>query len=245
MIPALIIGRGGSSGLPGKNTMKIIGRPLMEYPIMAAKYAKCVDKIYLSTDADAIKSVGQQLGCEIIERPAVLATNKAKSEDAFVHGYEVIRERYGSELSAIVLLFCNGATITPGFVDEGYQILQKDPSLDSVVTTSVFNMWSPSRARKLDAEGLLVPAIDPKLIDGISCDRDTQGDVYYADCSMFIVRPRCMNLSYGLDPFKWIGRKVYPLKQWGGLDIDYHWQVPMVEYWLRQHGFSETSTPYV
>lgn len=244
MIPALIIGRGGSTGLPGKNTMNIVGRPLMQYPIMAAKNAKCVDKVYLSTDSDDIKTVGRSLGCEIIDRPAFLATKEAKSEDAFVHGYEFIREHYGKPIDAIVLLFCNGATITPGFIDEGYAALQRDASLDSAVTTSVFNMWSPARARKLDKEGLLVPAIDPALIEGVSCDRDTQGDVYYADCSMFVVRPRCMDLSYGLEPFKWIGRRVYPLKQWGGLDIDYHWQVPMVDYWLRQHGFSEDKTPY-
>ena len=38
MINAIIIGRGGSTGLPGKNTMKILGRPLMHYPILAALY---------------------------------------------------------------------------------------------------------------------------------------------------------------------------------------------------------------
>lgn len=244
MIPALIIGRGGSTGLPGKNVMNIVGRPLMEYPILAAKNALCVDKIYLSTDSEEIKEVGRRLGCAIIDRPDYLATKEAKSEDAFLHGYQAICKDYGKEINAIVLLFCNGATITPGYIDQGYQALQRDRNLDSAVTTSVFNMWSPARARKLSQDGLLVPAINPDSIDGISCDRDTQGDVYYADCSMFVVRPRCMDLSYGLDPFKWIGRNVYPLKQWGGLDVDYHWQVPMVEYWLRRHGFTEEITPY-
>lgn len=244
MIPALLIGRGGSTGLPGKNTMKLVGRPLMEYPILAAQHSRCIDKIYLSTDSADIADVGKRLGAEIIERPPYLATKEAKSEDAFVHGFETIKARYGKPVDAIALLFCNGATITPGFIDQGYDALCADPTLDSAVSVSVFNMWSPARARKLDKNGYLVPAIDPALIDGISCDRDTQGDVYYADCSMFVVRPRCMDLSYGLDPFKWIGRKVLPLKQWGGLDIDYDWQVPIVEFWLRKHGFTETTTPY-
>jgi hypothetical protein len=34
------------------------------------------------------------------------------------------------------------------------------------------------------------------------------------------------------------------LKQWGGCDVDYAWQIPSVEYWLREHGFSETKVPY-
>ena len=48
----------------------------------------------------------------------------------------------------------------------------------------------------------------------------------------------------GEPPFKWIGRRVFPLQQWGGLDVDYEWQLPQVDFWLRAHGFTETSTPY-
>ena len=28
----------------------------------------------------------------------------------------------------------------------------------------------------------------------------------------------------------------------GGCDIDYEWQIPQVEFWLRKHGFTENST---
>ena len=34
------------------------------------------------------------------------------------------------------------------------------------------------------------------------------------------------------------------LREESGLDIDYGWQVGQVEYWLREHGFTEQSTPY-
>ena len=60
MIVSLIIGRGGSTGLPGKNTMNILGRPLMTYPIMAAKNSKYCNKIFLSTDSEEIKQIGKQ-----------------------------------------------------------------------------------------------------------------------------------------------------------------------------------------
>ena len=32
------------------------------------------------------------------------------------------------------------------------------------------------------------------------------------------------------------GRRIHPIRQWGGLDVDYEWQIPLVEYWLRAHG---------
>ena len=46
MIPAILIGRGGSVGLPKKNIMPVLGRPLMSYPLLAAKNCKLVDKIF-------------------------------------------------------------------------------------------------------------------------------------------------------------------------------------------------------
>jgi hypothetical protein len=58
-----------------------------------------------------------------------------------------------------------------------------------------------------------------------------------------VVRPECLeNLDDGLLPQKWMGQKIYPLKQWGGLDVDFEWQLPQVEYWLKKHGFTEDKT---
>ncbi len=98
-------------------------------------------------------------------------------------------------------------------------------------------MWSPLRARKITEQGLLEPFVpfetfgDPATLN---CDRDSQGDVWFADFGATIVRPRCMeHMEHGLLPQKWMGRKIYPLKQWGGLDVDYEWQIPLVEYWLK------------
>ena len=53
-----------------------------------------------------------------------------------------------------------------------------------------------------------------------------------------IIRPKNLeHLEDGLLPQKWMGRKIYPLKQWGGLDVDYEYQMPQVEFWLKKHGF--------
>ena len=54
MICALLIGREGSTGFPGKNVLPILGRPLMVYPLLAARACRKVDRIYVSTDAEKI-----------------------------------------------------------------------------------------------------------------------------------------------------------------------------------------------
>jgi CMP-N-acetylneuraminic acid synthetase len=246
MSVALIIGRGGSTGLPGKNIMKLLGRPLMTYPILAAKNCNSIEEIYLSTDDDNMKSIGKEFGINIIDRPDFLATKEALAEDAFIHGFnEIVKLRNGNVPKSVTLLFCNGATVLPKYIDEANELLDNDETLDSVATASEYNMWSPLRAKKIDEDGYLQPFIEPEYFgENVTCDRGSQGSSWYADCSMFVVRPQCFEKKNGHPPFTWLGLKCKPIKQWGGLDIDYHWQVPIVQHWLDQHGFTEDKLPY-
>jgi hypothetical protein len=242
MIAALLLGRKGSTGFPGKNLYPLLGKPLLVYPLLAARQARLVDRVYVSTDDEEIMAISREYGAEVIVRPPELATPAALGEDAFVHGYRVIQEAAGgrrAEVELMVLLFCNAATILARTIDAGIEILRQHPEYDSAVTVSCYNMWSPLRARKIGPDGLLQPFVpfesfgDPRTL---SCDRDSQGDVWFADMGASIVRPRCLeNIAAGLLPQKWMGQKIYPLKQWGGCDIDYEWQVPGVEYWLKKN----------
>ena len=56
--------------------------------------------------------------------------------------------------------------------------------------------------------------------------------------------PTLVYYSRGEVPFRWIGRTVHPLHQEGGCDVDFEWQFPVVEHFLRNAGFTETLTPY-
>ena len=185
--------------------------------------------------------IAENMGIEIIKRPEHLANHEALGEHAYVHGYEEIKRRSpGQKIEFVVLLFCNAATISAKAISEGIALLRENPKLDSAVTVSRYNMWSPLRARKLDHKGCLQPFVpieifgDPKTLN---CDRDSQGDVLYADMGCSVVRPHCLeNLDEGLLPQKWMGQRIAPIYQEAGCDIDYEWQVPMVEWWLKKYG---------
>lgn len=241
---AILMGREGSSGFPGKNLYPVLGRPLVEYPIIAAKNSKFVNELYITTDSPAIKEIGSKHHAKIIHRPPELCTNEALGDHVFLHAYKCIKEELEKRseiIDSIVLLMANAATINSELIDEGIQVLRKNPEYDSAVSVSRYNMWSPLRARKIGEDGLLHPFVpfetfgDPKTLN---CDRDSQGDVWFADMGVSIIRPNCLeNLHDGLLPQRWMGKKIYPLKQWGGCDVDYEWQIPGVEYWLKKHGF--------
>ena len=243
MIPAILMGREGSKGFPGKNTYPVLGRPLMAYPLLAAKNSKYVDEVFLTTDSEKLKNIALSFGAKIIHRPGELCTDEALGENVFVHGYKHIVSHINKNVEIVVLLLCNAVNVLAATIDKGIEVLRANPSFDSAVTVSRYNMWSPLRARKIGKDNLLHPFVPFETFGNpqkLNCDRDSQGDVWFADMGVSIVRPACLeNMEKGLLPQKWMGQKIYPLKQWGGCDVDYDWQIPQVEYWLRKNGFTE------
>jgi CMP-2-keto-3-deoxyoctulosonic acid synthetase len=56
MIIAILIGREGSTGFPGKNVVNIIGKPLAAWPLEAARATSVIDRTYVSTDSPRLKA---------------------------------------------------------------------------------------------------------------------------------------------------------------------------------------------
>ena len=92
---ALLMGRKGSKGLPGKNTMLILGRKVMHYPLMAAQNSIHVEHIFTSTDDEEIAEESKKYGSQLITRPPELCTDTALFEDALRHGYFEIKKQLG------------------------------------------------------------------------------------------------------------------------------------------------------
>ena len=237
MICSLILGRKGSVGFPGKNLYNINGHPLSWYPMHTALNALEIDRNFVSTDDPELMELGREVGFEVIERPDYLATSEALGDDAYKHGYEVITERIGQKPELLVLMFCNAPTVTLSQISKGIQMLRDNPTADSAVTVSRYNMYSPTRARRVAEDGYLQPYIpfehhpDANMIN---CDRDSQGDVWFADVALSIIRPENLeNLEGGLLPQRWMGNKILPIYNEAGLDMDYEWQIGQVEWWLK------------
>jgi hypothetical protein len=214
------------------------------WPLHAAQQTPEIDRCYVSTDDPNIAEIGTAMGATIIERPAYLASNKALGEDAFFHAHSVIQEECAvqreEQADIYVLLMANAVTISPRQISEGIAVLRKRPEVDSAVTVSCYNMWSPLRARRITKEGLLEPFVpfdvfgDPETLN---CDRDSQGDVWFADMGVSVVRAANLDhLEEGLLPQKWMGRTIYPIKNEGGLDVDFPYQLPQAQYWLQVRG---------
>ena len=75
MICALMIGRAGSKGFPKKNIKKVLGRRICEYPLIACKNSKHVNKIFVSTDCPIITKISKKYGAICLDRPKILTTD--------------------------------------------------------------------------------------------------------------------------------------------------------------------------
>lgn len=248
MIVGLLIGKKNSMGCPGKNVKKIFGRPMAEYPLMAASECSRIDKLFVSTDSEEIASLGAKYGAEHIERPESLATPESLTEDVLVHAYEYMKTAVNGRIDMIVLLFANSPTIKKGQFDKAISILEEDTSLDSVFSVCRYDMWAPLRARSIDSEGLIKPAVDLDKVgdtEKMSSIRGAEGGTYFCDLAVQVVRAGCFeNIWEGPLPFRWMGHRSYALESDYGFDIDYNWQIPVIEFWLSQNGFTDDSTPY-
>ena len=67
IVCALMIGRKGSVGFPGKNIFPVLGRPLAAYPLLAAKSSSHVKRIFVSTDCPDIMDIAKDYNAELIE----------------------------------------------------------------------------------------------------------------------------------------------------------------------------------
>ena len=230
---ALLIGKKNSTGFPGKNIMKINGLPSCEYGFQIAKKLN-IKNIFVSTDCPVISEIGSKYSAHWIKRPENLATPESLTEDVLVHAYnEMVKIKGRPEI--ILLLFANNPAISIELVQKGIKKLTEDDAFDSAFSVSKYNMFSPTRARTL-VDDTIQSFIPLDLIGNVNSIRSSQGDVYFCDLSVQIIRSRVFeNMKDGMQPFQWMGKKSFPLKNSYGFDIDEEWQKTAIEVWLKKN----------
>jgi D-3-phosphoglycerate dehydrogenase len=213
----------------------VLGRSVVTYPIMAARYCRSVDKIYLLTDS---KSVIEHV--KNFEHISILL--RGHSGQRLI---DEIRNSIQSEIdrkiflpSNIIILFANSPCIHAELLDNALKLLDEKPEIDTVASVMRRSEFEPSKSFSLKNDGSLNRA---------SSVFTTDPNVFFLDKRFIVVRWDVLqknkeqsDLVEGL-----LGDNIHPLIQSEGIwDIDYPWQIPAVERWLRQNGFTDEKTPY-
>lgn len=102
---AVIPARGGSKGLPGKNTARLGGKPLIAWTIEAAKASKSLSRVIVSTDDAAIAAAARRCGVEVpFRRPGRLARDTSGTIEVLQHAVRWFEEAGNPRPDVVVLL---------------------------------------------------------------------------------------------------------------------------------------------
>jgi YrbI family 3-deoxy-D-manno-octulosonate 8-phosphate phosphatase len=139
---AIIPARGGSKGVIGKNLRVLGGKPLIAHCVLAARAARSIGRVFVSTDEPAIAEVARRYGAEIITRPLELASDTASSEAALLHALDTLAADGGYRPEFLAFLQCTSPLTAAQDIDGTLQALL-DQNADSALAVARFHhfLW--------------------------------------------------------------------------------------------------------
>lgn len=136
--------RGGSKGLPRKNVMSLLGKPLIAYPIEAAFASGVVDVALVTTDDEEIAEEARKAGALVpFLRPKELADDLATTEATLQHALLAYEKMAGDKFDICVFLTATDIFRRPEWITQAVNILNEKPDVESAfsVYATSKNYW--------------------------------------------------------------------------------------------------------
>ena len=92
-VECIILARGGSKGIPGKNIIDFCGKPLLAWTIEQCIQAESIRTVWVSSDDKKILSVAKSYGADLIERPKSISGDLASSEEGWLHAIDFLEQK--------------------------------------------------------------------------------------------------------------------------------------------------------
>lgn len=149
MIVAIIPARGGSKRIPRKNVREFCGRPIIAWPIDAARQSGLFDRIIVSTDDPEIMEVAGAAGAETpFTRPAELSDDHTTTIPVVRHSVDWLTE-HGCSVDLACCIYATAPLLRPQYLRDGLTTLREHPGTEFVFSVVGFG-FPILRAIKLD-----------------------------------------------------------------------------------------------
>ena len=161
---ALVPARRGSKGLPLKNIRPLQGKPLLAWPIEAARNSKLVDRVVMSTDDAEFAAAARAAGADTpFLRPAELSNDSAPSIEFILHALDMLAMS-GDQYEYLVLLEPTSPLTEAEDIDAALQTLvNRRTDADAIVGVSAMASSHPVFAVRLNSMGLMQPYAAPSF----------------------------------------------------------------------------------
>lgn len=223
-ILGLVLARGGSKGIPGKNVRPLGGLPLIAHTFAAARASRSLTRVVLSTDDPAIAAVARTYDVEVpFVRPEALATDQARAIDVGLHALYFLLDRDGYQPDYVMLLQPTSPFRTAADIDQaaGLALSNQAPAVVSV---------TPARQHpglmKVITHGRLRPFADSAMNEA---RRQDMSAVYALNGAIYLVRRDVLLATRSWCPE---GALAYVMPEERSLDIDTPWDLRLASLLL-------------
>ena len=225
-ILALIPARGGSKGIPHKNLVVLLGKPLIAFSIEQALGSAYITRTIVSTDDAEIAQVSRSSGAEVpFMRPVEYAQDLSPDIDVFRHALDWLSREEGYHPELVVHLRPTGPVRQVEVIDRAIGLMRKHPEADSLRSVA-WPIQTPYKMWRMRTDGYLEPLLQVEgIADSHSVPRQMLPEVFWQNGFVDIVRPRTV-----LDQSSMAGQKVLPfIVNEPIYELDYPEAIPVIE----------------
>ncbi|QJB56582.1 acylneuraminate cytidylyltransferase family protein [Pseudodesulfovibrio sp. zrk46] len=213
-ILGLIVARGGSKGIPGKNIALVGGKPMIAHSAEAAKGCKHIDRVIVSSDAQDIIDAATAAGAEApFVRPAELAEDNTPALPVIEHAVKWMQEQEGYNPDAIVLLQATSPLRTSRHLDEALELFMASDADSLVSVVEVEHNVSPASA--MVREGDEVKPFMPR--DELREMRQNKPVFFARNGAVYAFRTKCLQEKHSIYGDKTI---CYEMSRQDSVDVD-------------------------
>ncbi len=229
VIPA----RRGSKRFPGKHQHPLLGRPLISYCIEAAKAARRITRVIVSSDDPEVLAIGEQLGVETRVRPDEHATDTASLDDALRHLVRTLEAEEGYRPEVVMLPQGNIPVRKEGQFDAVVERFEANPDA-TAVCTALETRIPPEWLKKLvdPVSGLVAP-----WVEGVTGFRkqDFPRRLFLDGAVAAVRTSTLMSTPPSAVPHAWLGPRLYVIEQddpMYSLEVDNPDEAPLAAFFL-------------
>ena len=227
-ILGLILARGGSKRLPGKNIKPLCGKPLIAWTIEASLACARIDQTLVSTDSSAIAQVAVRHGAQVpFLRAATLAADDSTSADAAIDALDRFREMRGEEFDAVVLLEPTSPLRAADDLSGVANLLADHWMVaDAVVAVGRVHREFPEIMKTRGADGFL----KPYLSNSVHSESEL-GAPWFPYGGAYAIKVPTLRKERTFYPERLLG---YPVQRWQNYEVDDEFDFICVEALMKR-----------
>jgi CMP-N,N'-diacetyllegionaminic acid synthase len=152
----IIPARGGSKRLPQKNLRLLVGKPLVAWAIEAARQARGIDRLMVSSDDDKVLGLAAAYDSRLpLRRPAELCNDTSLAIDYVEHAIRMLEASEKLRVEAVAIIQPSSPLTVASDIDNAIELLEASGADTVVSVIEVAHDLHPAKFKTMQGNRLL------------------------------------------------------------------------------------------